>query len=91
VLLRLRFGDYSRATRSHTLPAAAAAAEPILADVRMLLAEAMPTIGRRGLTLVGVTVANLVDVGELRQLELPVGGGETLVSACARTRAPRAS
>jgi DNA polymerase-4 len=70
VLLRLRFDDFSRATRSHTLPAAAAAGPPILAAARMLLAAAMPMIERRGLTLVGVTVANLADVSGQMELEL---------------------
>jgi DNA polymerase-4 len=70
VLLRLRFDDFSRATRSHTLPAATAAGPPILAAARMLLAAAMPMIERRGLTLVGVTVANLADVSGQMELEL---------------------
>lgn len=70
VLLRLRFGDFSRATRSHTLPAATAAAPPILAAARMLLAAAMPMIERRGLTLLGVTVANIADGGGQMELEL---------------------
>ncbi|MEA2130721.1 MAG: polymerase [Solirubrobacteraceae bacterium] len=70
VVLRLRFGDYSRATRSHTLPEATAAPEPILAATRMLLAAAMPAIERRGLTCIGVTVANLAGAGSGTQLEL---------------------
>jgi DNA polymerase-4 len=59
VVLRLRFGDFSRATRSHTLPCATAHTQTVLATARGLLATAMPTIERRGLTLVGVAVANL--------------------------------
>ena len=70
VVLRLRFGDFSRATRSHTLPQATAHTQTILAAVRWLLATAMPTIERRGLTLVGVAVGNLDDDGAL-QLALP--------------------
>jgi len=70
VLLRLRFDDFSGATRSHTLPAATSAAPPILAAARMLLAAAMPMIERRGLTLLGVTVANLADIGGQMELEL---------------------
>jgi DNA polymerase-4 len=70
VVLRLRFGDFSRATRSHTLPEATAGADPILAAARMLLAAAMPAIARQGLTLVGVTVANIADVSAGLQLEL---------------------
>jgi len=70
VVLRLRFDDFSRATRSHTLPLATAHTETILATVRGLLAAAMPMIERQGLTLVGVAVANLEDDGAT-QLRLP--------------------
>src|SRR5205807_4797116 len=59
VVLRLRFGDFSRATRSHTLPQATAHTHTILVTVRALLATATPMIERRGLTLVGVAVSNL--------------------------------
>lgn len=70
VVLRLRFDDYSRVTRSHTLVWATAQTETILAAVRELLAAAMPTIARQGLTLVGVAMANLDDNGAI-QLALP--------------------
>jgi DNA polymerase-4 len=69
VLLRLRFDDYSRVTRSHTLPEATAAAEPILTAARTMLAAAMPLIEREGLTCVGVTVANLAGADSGTQLE----------------------
>lgn len=59
VVLRLRFGDFSRATRSHTLPHATAQTRAILATARGLLAASMPAIERRGITLVGISVANL--------------------------------
>ena len=59
VMLRLRFEDYTRATRSHTLDQATAETRTILATVRGLLAAARPTTERRGLTLVGIAVANL--------------------------------
>jgi len=77
VVLRLRFDDFSRATRSYTLPQATAQTEEILATARGLLAAATPMIEHRGLTLVGVTVANL-DRDGLIQLTLPfdrVSGG----------------
>jgi DNA polymerase-4 len=61
VVLRLRFGDFSRATRSHTLCQATAHTHTILATVRGLLATASPMIERQGLTLVGVAVGNLDD------------------------------
>ena len=59
VVLRLRFDDFSRATRSHTLPRPTAQTHTILATARGLLAAATPMIERRGLTLVGIAVANL--------------------------------
>jgi DNA polymerase-4 len=74
VVLRLRFGDYTRATRSQTLPRATAATRTVLHTGRALLAEARPTIDRRGLTLIGVTVANLDPRAHGRQLELPLEG-----------------
>ncbi len=70
VVLRLRFGDYTRATRSHTLARATAGTEPVLAAARALLAAAFPEIERRGLTLVGVSVSNLEDARAV-QLVLP--------------------
>jgi DNA polymerase-4 len=74
VTLRLRFGDYSRATRSRTLPQPTAATEPILVTARSLLRAAMPAIARRGLTLLGLTVSNLDAGGGAIQLELPLDG-----------------
>jgi DNA polymerase-4 len=71
VVLRLRFGDFSRATRSHTLPRPTAHTQTILLTARWLLSAATPEIERRGLTLVGVAVANLEDDGAL-QLVLPL-------------------
>jgi len=66
----LRFDDFSRATRSHTLPLATAHTHTILVTARGLLTTAMPTIERRGLTLVGITVGNLDD-DDAVQLPLP--------------------
>jgi DNA polymerase-4 len=70
VVLRLRFDDFSRATRSHTLPQATAGTRTILDTVRALLAAAAPAIADRGLTLVGVAVGNLADADAV-QLALP--------------------
>jgi DNA polymerase IV len=72
VVLRLRFGDYSRATRSRTVADPTAASGAILETARALLAEARPTIERRGLTLLGVAVSNLA--GDPTQLALPLRG-----------------
>ena len=74
IVLRLRFGDFTRATRSHTMPEATAAPEPILTEARVLLAAAAPIIAGRGITLIGLSVTNLVDTGAGRQLELPPEG-----------------
>jgi DNA polymerase IV len=70
VVLRLRFDDYTRVTRSHTIPAATAETQAILATARVLLDAAMPMIAGRGLTLVGLAVGNLDDDGAV-QLTLP--------------------
>ena len=69
VVLRLRFGDFERATRSHTLPFATANTQAILATARALLATATPIIERRGITLIGCSVAMLED-DRTRQLLL---------------------
>jgi DNA polymerase-4 len=70
VVLRLRFDDFSRATRSHTLQQPTAETQVILTSMRGLLATARPMIERRGLTLVGLSVANL-DNDDAVQLVLP--------------------
>jgi DNA polymerase IV len=70
VTLRVRFDDFSRATRSHTLPEATAQTHTILATARGLLATAMPLIESEGITLLGVALGNLEDEGAI-QLALP--------------------
>jgi DNA polymerase-4 len=70
VVLRLRFDDFSRATRSHTLLHPTANTGVILATATALLEDAVPLIEERGITLVGVAVANLGD-GTALQLALP--------------------
>jgi DNA polymerase-4 len=71
VVLRLRFDDFSRATRSHTLARPTAHTETILTTARGLLAVATPLIERQGLTLVGVALGNLEDADAV-QLVLPL-------------------
>jgi DNA polymerase IV len=73
VVLRLRFGDYGRATRSHTLPHPTADAGAIAAAAHGLLDAAMPLVERRGITLVGLTVTNLDGGDGAEQLALPLG------------------
>jgi DNA polymerase-4 len=70
VVLRMRFGDYTRATRSHTLAMATAETDTILQALRALIAANMELIQREGLTMVGVTVSNLED-DDAVQLPLP--------------------
>jgi DNA polymerase IV len=70
VVLRLRFDDFTRATRSHTLTEATAQTQTVLATARELLATAIPLIERQGLTLLGVALGNLEDDGAV-QLALP--------------------
>ena len=87
VVLRLRFDDFTRATRSHTLDRPTAQTHTILATARGLLAAARPMIERRGVTLVGVAVANLEDDRPL-QLMLPPSRRRT-ARAGSRRRAHR--
>jgi DNA polymerase-4 len=70
VILRLRFADFKRATRSRTLRRATSAHATILLAAQTLLAEATPMIRSRGLTLVGIAVTNLEPAGTGEQLEL---------------------
>jgi DNA polymerase IV len=70
VMLRMRFDDFSRATRSYTLAQATTETDTILATARGLLAGAMPMIERQGLTLIGLSLGNLQDDSAI-QLALP--------------------
>ena len=74
VVLRLRFDDFGRATRSHTLPRATASTGVILAAARTLVNQAAPVVSERGLTLIGFAVCNIDREGS-EQLELPFGNG----------------
>jgi DNA polymerase-4 len=73
VMLRLRFGDFTSVTRSHSLSRATANTEAILAEVRTLVTAAMPAIEERGLTLIGIAVGNLDD-DDAVQMGLPFDG-----------------
>jgi DNA polymerase-4 len=76
VVLRLRFDDYSRATRSLTLSHPTAQTRTLLDAARALLAAARPLIEQRGLTLIGFTIANLDDDLPC-QLGLPLEPGDS--------------
>jgi DNA polymerase IV len=71
VMLRLRFDDFTRATRSHTLAEATAETRVVLAAARELLQTALPTIETRGITLLGISLSNLED-DDAVQLALPL-------------------
>jgi DNA polymerase-4 len=74
VTLRLRFNDFGRATRSHTLPWATCSTQTILATARQLVAAAAPLTAERGLTLVGFAVSE-IDRSGAEQLMLPFTTG----------------
>jgi DNA polymerase IV len=71
VTLRLRFNDFGRATRSHTLPWATCSTHALLGTARRLVAAAAPLIAERGLTLVGFAVSE-IDRDGAEQLTLPL-------------------
>jgi DNA polymerase-4 len=71
VVLRLRFDDFTRATRSHTVAESTARTPTILAVARGLLAAAMPTIEKQGITLLGIALSNLDDDSAI-QLAFPL-------------------
>jgi DNA polymerase-4 len=75
VVLRMRFADFSRATRSRTLVEATDHTETILAAVRRLLQESQSLVYDRGLTLIGVSLSNLDGDGAV-QLVLPFEAGD---------------
>jgi DNA polymerase-4 len=70
VVLRLRFNDFTRVSRSRTLARPTAHTATILAAVRGLIVAALPLIQSKGCTLLGIAVGNLDD-SENAQLELP--------------------
>src|SRR4051794_2839551 len=80
VVLRLRFDDFTRATRSHTLTEATAQTDVLLRTARGLLATATPLIEERGITLVGLALSNLADDWAV-QLALPFGRSRALDTA----------
>ena len=84
VTLRLRFDDFSRATRSHTLRWPTAETRTILTAARGLMEAATPLVEQRGLTLVGIAVANLDDDDTVQlalPFERPGGPLDTVVDA----------
>jgi DNA polymerase-4 len=74
VVLRLRFDDFTRVTRSSTLAMPTADTTPLRDAARRLLDHAQPLVEERGLTLVGIAVCNLSDADAV-QLPLPFDAG----------------
>jgi DNA polymerase-4 len=74
VTLRLRFADFSRATRSRSMLKATMQTRAVLDTALRLLRENRALVAERGLTLVGVAVSNLDSDGNV-QLELPFDTG----------------
>jgi DNA polymerase IV len=66
VVLRLRFDDFTRATRSLTMPRLTDQSQEILSAARSLLAASVPLIQKRGITLVGISLTNLEDTDPLQ-------------------------
>jgi DNA polymerase-4 len=76
ITLRLRFGDFSRVTRSRTISHPTNSTRVIGDLARGLLHEAAPIIERRGLTLIGVAVSGLAPRDAGVQLTLEDLGAE---------------
>jgi len=70
VVIRMRFDDFTRASRSHTVDHPTADTSTILATARALMADATPIIERQGCTLLGLALTNLDDRHAV-QLSLP--------------------
>ncbi|NJI59319.1 DNA polymerase IV [Microbacterium oxydans] len=75
VVLRLRFGDFSKATRSRSLRAPTDRTAIVLTVARALLAAAQAEISARGITLIGISLSQLDRVGNV-QPELPIDWGD---------------
>ncbi len=71
VVLRLRFADYTRATRSRSFVRPTESGEEVAAVALRLLDEAEPLIRERGLTLIGTALTGLSSATYVQQtLEL---------------------
>jgi DNA polymerase-4 len=71
VVLRLRFGDFVKATRSRTVRFATDRTATLLDVARTLLAAALPEIADRGITLIGISLTQLGRADSI-QPELPI-------------------
>jgi DNA polymerase-4 len=71
IVLRLRFGDFARATRSRTLPFPSDRTAVLLGVARTLLDSAQGEIAERGITLIGLSLSQLGSADTF-QPELPI-------------------
>ncbi len=85
VILRMRFEDFTRATRSYTLREPTDQTHTILQAASGLLRASRPIIERRGLTLIGIALTNLSDAGA-GQLVLPFDRARDLDAVVDRVR-----
>jgi DNA polymerase IV len=85
VVLRMRFADFSRATRSYTMREPTDQTQTILQTAIGLLGASRPTIERRGLTLLGIALTNLEDADAV-QLVLPFNRARDLDAVVDRVR-----
>ena len=75
VVLRLRFGDFTKATRSRSLRSPTDRTAVLLTLARALLAAAQPEITARGITLIGISLSQLDRAGNVAP-ELPIDWGD---------------
>ncbi|MDL5351080.1 DNA polymerase IV [Microbacterium sp. zg-YB36] len=75
VVLRLRFGDFTKATRSRSLRSPSDRTAVLLAVARALLDASQPEIAARGITLIGISFTQLAR-GEELPPELPIDWGD---------------
>ena len=74
ITVRMRFDDFARITRARSVAHPTASTEAIGEIALSILRDAAPLIDERGLTLIGLSVGNLVDVDRTpSQLLLPFG------------------
>src|SRR3984885_15752839 len=85
VVLRMRFEDFSRATRSYTLREPTAQTHTIFQTAAGLLRASGPIIERNGITLLGIALTNLADQDAV-QLVLPFNRARDLDAVVDRVR-----
>jgi DNA polymerase-4 len=71
IVLRLRYGDFAKVTRSRTLRFPSDRTSVLLTIAQGLLAAALPEIAERGITLIGVSLSQLGRTDSF-QPELPI-------------------